>query len=122
MRSMPGVEGLRVSGDGTMIERHFGEAARAHVAEAVGRAESLSRGQIVPAVVEKSDPYPEARFRGALIGAALATAGVLALQLPLTLGELPVAQLAAGVAGGLLALWDPVERLLVGRRAMDQAV
>src|SRR6266498_2179531 len=94
MRSMPGVEGLRVSGDGTMIERHFGEAARAHVAEAVGRAEALSRGQIVPVVVEKSDPYPEARFRGAILGAAIATVAVLALGLPLTAAELPFVQLA----------------------------
>ncbi len=119
---MPGVEGLRVSGDGTMIERHFGEAARAHVAEAVGRAEALSRGQIVPVVVEKSDPYPEARFRGAILGAAIATVAVLALGLPLTAAELPFVQLAAGIAGALVATWDPVERLLSGRRAMGEAV
>jgi putative membrane protein len=104
------------------LERHFGTEARDRIAEAVRRAESLSRGQIVPAVVEKSDAYPEARFRGALLGAALATAVVLELHLPLTLAELPLVQLAAGVLGGLLALWDPVERLLIGRRAMDQAV
>jgi putative membrane protein len=104
------------------IERHFGTQARDRIADAVKRAEALSRGQIVPAVVEKSDAYPEARFRGALIGAAIATAVVLALHLPLTLAELPLVQLAAGIAGGLLALWGPVERLLVGRRGTDQAV
>ncbi len=104
------------------ISRYFDEAARARVTEAVRQAEARSRGQIVPAVVEKSDPYPEARFRGALLGAALATGAVLLLELPLTLGELPVLQVAAGLAGGLLAMWDPLERLLVGRKAMDQAV
>jgi putative membrane protein len=104
------------------VEGYFGAEARDRIAAAVKRAEALSRGQIVPAVVEKSDAYPEARFRGAVLGAAIATAAVLALHLPLTLGELPLVQLAAGIAGGLLALWDPVERLLVGRRAMDQAV
>lgn len=105
-----------------MLERYFGEAARARVAEAVKRAEALSRGQIVPAVVEKSDAYPEVRFRGALIGAALATAAVIAFRLPLSLAELPLVQLAAGIAGVLLARWDPVERVLAGRKAMDEAV
>jgi putative membrane protein len=104
------------------IDATFGEEARARIAQAVKRAEALSRGQIVPAVVEKSDAYPEARFRGALLGAAVATVAVLALRLPLTLAELPIVQLAAGIAGGLLARWDPVERLLAGRAAMDEAV
>jgi putative membrane protein len=104
------------------VVRFFDEAARARVSEAVRRAEAASRGQIVTAVVEKSDPYPEARFRGALLGAALATGAVLLLDLPLTLAELPLLQAAAGLLGGLLAMWDPLERLLVGRKAMDQAV
>ncbi|ABS25135.1 TPM domain-containing protein [Anaeromyxobacter sp. Fw109-5] len=104
------------------IERHFGEDVRTRIAEAVRRAESLSRGQIVPVVVEKSDPYPEARYRGALLLAALATAIVLAFHLPLTVAELPLVQLGAGLAGALLAGWDPVERRLTGARAMDEAV
>jgi len=104
------------------VERLFTEAARARISAAVARAEALSRGQLVPVVVEKSDAYPEARFRGALLGAALATAGVLALDLPLTLVELPLLQLVAGLLGGAAALWDPLERLLVGEKAMAQAV
>ena len=104
------------------VTRFFDDAARARVSEAVRRAEAGSRGQIVPAVVEKSDPYPEARFRGALLGAALATAAVLLLDLPLTLAELPLVQAAAGLLGGLVAMWDPLERWLVGAKAMDQAV
>jgi putative membrane protein len=105
-----------------MLEHHFGQPVQERVAEAVRRAEALSRGQIVPVVVEKSDPYPEARYRGGLLLAALATAGVLATGAPLTLPELPLVQLAAGLAGAALSLWDPIERLLAGRRAMDQAV
>ncbi len=105
-----------------MLEREFDEAARVRVAEAVRRAEALSRGQIVPVVVEKSDPYPEARWRGGLAGAALATVAALALGVPLSAAELPLLQLAAGIAGALVATWDPVERLLAGRRAMDEAV
>jgi putative membrane protein len=105
-----------------MIDRHFDEAARARIAEAVRRAEALSRGQIVPVVVAKSDPYPEVRFRGAIAAAAVATGAVLALHAPLSLVELAILQLAAGIAGALLASWDPVERVLAGGRALDEAV
>ncbi len=105
-----------------MLERYFGEAARKRIAEAVGRAEALSRGQIVPAAVEKSDAYPEARYRGGLLLAAIATGAVVWLPLPLTLAELPLVQIAAGAIGWAVAGWDPLERLLAGRRAMDEAV
>ncbi|HUL60644.1 MAG TPA: hypothetical protein VLU43_15295 [Anaeromyxobacteraceae bacterium] len=104
------------------VDSFFGEQARERVADAVKRAEALSRGQIVPVVVERSDAYPEVRWRGALVLAAAATLAVLALRLPLTLAELPLAQLVAGLAGAGLATWPPVERLLVGRRALDEAV
>jgi len=104
-----------------MIDRHFGEDARARIADAVRRAEALSRGQIVPVVVEKSDPYPEARWRGATAAVAIATGVVLAAHAPLSLVELALLQLAAGVLGALVASWDPVERLLAGRRALDEA-
>jgi putative membrane protein len=103
------------------VDHYFGQDAKTRVAEAVRRAEALSRGQIVPVVVEKSDAYPEARFRGAILAAALATAIVLALRAPLSLAELAVLQLVAGVVGALVAMWDPIERLLVGARAMDEA-
>ena len=103
------------------VDHYFGEDAKARVAEAVRRAEALSRGQIVPVVVEKSDPYPEARFRGAILATALATGIVLAVHPPLSLVELAILQLVAGVAGALVAMWDPIERLLVGARAMDEA-
>ncbi len=104
-----------------MIARFFGPEAQARIAEAVRDAEARSLGQIVPVVVEKSDGYPEARWRGAAVGAALATAAVLGLRLPLTLAELPALQIAAAVAGALLALVDPVERLLAGRHEMALA-
>jgi putative membrane protein len=104
------------------IERHFGDEARARIAEAVKRAESLSRGQIVPVVVAKSDAYPEARFRGAIALAAIVTGVVLGLHLPLSLAELALAQLAAGALGAVVGMWDPVERVLVGERAQDEAV
>ncbi|MGC3997626.1 MAG: TPM domain-containing protein [Anaeromyxobacter sp.] len=98
------------------------EAVRARVAEAVRAAEAGSRGQLVPVVVEKSDAYPETRARGALLLAALATAAVLGLRLPLTLPELVLIQVLAGGLGALLSLWDPLERRLAGARALDEAV
>jgi putative membrane protein len=104
-----------------MLDRHFGDEARTRIAEAVRRAEGLSRGQIVPVVVEKSDPYPEARFRGGIALAALATGLVLLVGAPLSLVELALVQGVAGVLGALLASWDPVERILAGDRAMDEA-
>lgn len=103
------------------VEAQFGEEARARVAEAVRRAEALSRGQIVPVVVGRSDPYPEARWRGGLLGAATVTAVLLA-AVPVAAWELPVFQVVAGGLGALVASWDPVARLLAGRRAMDEAV
>jgi len=104
-----------------MLDELFGADARARIEAAVRDAEARSTGQIVPVVVEKSAGYPEARYRGALLGAALATAAVLALRLPLTLSELPIVQLVAGGLGALVALWDPVERLLAGRAELDLA-
>lgn len=104
-----------------MIDRFFDEAARARIAEAVRKAESLSRGQIVPVVVEKSDAYPEVRFRGALLAAGVATAAALAWGAP-SAAEVVALQLLAGIAGALVAAWDPVERLLAGTKAMDEAV
>ncbi len=104
-----------------MVKRFFGEDARARIEAAVRDAEARTTGEIVPVVVEKSSGYPEARYRGALLGAALATAIVLALHLPLTLAELPLVQLAAGAVGALVALWDPAERLLAGRVELELA-
>ena len=104
------------------IQEAFGPEARQRIADAVKRAEALSRGQLVPVVVEKSDPYGEVRYRGALLAAALATGVALAIPYPLTLGELVLLQVAAGIAGALLSAWDPLERFLAGRRMQAQAV
>lgn len=103
-----------------MIDRYFDEAARARIADAVRQAESLSRGQIVPVVVEKSDAYPEVRFRGALLLAGAATAAAL-LWGAVSAAELAVLQLVAGALGAVVAAWDPVERALAGSRAMEEA-
>jgi len=104
------------------MSSQFGPEVQARIAEAVRRAEGLSRGEIVPVVVEKSDPYGEVPHRGALLAVALATAAALATSFPLTLGELVLIQVVAGLLGALAARWDPVERFLAGRRTMQEAV
>jgi putative membrane protein len=105
-----------------VLERWFDEAARARVAEAVRMAEAGSRGQVVPVVVARSDRYPEARLRGALLGAATVTAILLLSTLPVTLGELPLAQLGGAVLGWAASWLAPLERLLVGTHHLEQEV
>jgi putative membrane protein len=104
------------------ISKQFDPEVQARIAQAVKRAEALSRGQIVPVVVEKSDSYGEVGHRGALVAAALATAVAIGVPYPLTLGELALIQLAAGLLGAVVARWDPVERFLAGRRTMQEMV
>lgn len=104
-----------------MIDRYFKPEDRARIEAAVRTAEGRSRGEIVPVVVEKCDGYPEARFRGAFIAVGLATIAVLVSGAPLTLAELALVQLGAGLLGGLVALWDPVERILAGRAERELA-
>ena len=104
-----------------MLGEHFDAAARARIEAAVRAAEAQSHGQIVPVVVAKSAGYPEARWRGALLLAAAATLAAVALHLPLSLAELALLQLVAGGVGALVALWDPLERVLAGRAELDLA-
>jgi len=103
------------------LERFFGTEAQARVAQAVRDAEARSTGQIVPVVVERSARYPEARWMGAVLLAALATAVAEVSRTGLGATELPFLQMAAAALGWLLANQGPVERLLAGRHAMDEA-
>ena len=104
----------------------FDEGARARIAAAVARAEALSRGQLVPVVVARSEHYHAAHYRVAIVAGALATAVALglahALDWPIGLLELPFIQLAAGLLGGALSGWPPLERRFLGRRTMAEAV
>ncbi len=104
------------------LDRQFPEAAQGRIAEAVKRAESRSTGQIVPVVVERSQPYEEVRWIAAVVGAALGTGvGELAPFVD-TFARLIALQVAGGLLGYLVGRFGPVERLLAGRRHMDDAV
>jgi len=104
------------------LERHFPKDAQERIAAAVRRAEQASTGQVVPVVVERSEPYEEARWIAAVIGAALATALVEALVPDPTVTEVLVFQVLLGVAGWFTGRLAPVERLLAGRRHQEEAV
>lgn len=104
------------------LDRHFPQEAQDRIAAAVRRAESSSTGQVVPVVVERSEPYEEARWIAAVIGAALATALVELVVDDPGVTEVLVFQVVAGVVGWLVGRLAPVERLLAGRRHQAQAV
>jgi putative membrane protein len=104
------------------LDRHFPKETQERIAAAVRRAESASTGQIVPVVVERSEPYEEARWIAAVIGAALATALVELLVKGPSVTEVLVLQWLLGVVGWFIGRLAPVERLLAGRRHQEEAV
>lgn len=103
-----------------LLDRHLSDDDLERVRRAVEAAEERSAGEIVPYVVEASDDYEAAAWKGAALGAL---AGVLAAVLvhrlggywgggPLVWGLLPAA--AGAAAGFLAAAWAlPVRRWLV---------
>ncbi len=103
------------------LDRHFPKDTQERIAAAVRRAEQASTGQVVPVVVERSEPYEEARWIAAVIGAALATAMVELLLDP-SVTEVVVFQMLFGVVGWFVGRLAPVERLLAGRRHQEEAV
>jgi len=104
------------------LDRQFPKEAQERIAAAVRRAESTSTGQVVPVVVERSEPYEEARWIGAVVGAALATMAVELLVEDPAVAEVLLFQVLAGVVGWLVGRFPAVERLLAGRRHQEQAV
>jgi putative membrane protein len=97
----------------------FDEQDRLVVHEAITRAEKKTVGEILPVVVERSDPHPGANWMSALccvlIGSAL-TAAWLPWDSP---AVMLLSQLGMGVLGfGLAALLPGFKRLFIsGRRA-----
>jgi putative membrane protein len=104
------------------FDRQFSKETQERIAAAVRRAESTSTGQVVPVVVERSEPYEEARWIAAVVGAALATALVELLVEAPTVAEVLLFQVLAGVVGWLAGRLPAVERLLAGRRHQELAV
>ena len=102
------------------------EAERRRVADAVAEAEAGLSAEIVPAVWERSSPYPETVWGGAASASALASAALFLRDLydpswlPLTTQVLAVP--AAGLLGAALGRWcAPLQRLLIGDRRMRES-
>jgi putative membrane protein len=105
------------------IDKVFDAGAQQRVKAAVQAAEAQTRGQIVPAVVARSGHYPEAGLRGAIAGAALFTGLAVLVDREMPLRDLVLIQLAGLALGSaLVAVFRPLERLLIGRQALAAAV
>jgi putative membrane protein len=96
-------------------------AAKARVEAAVRAAEAKSEGQIVPVVVGRSVPHGEAIYRAGLLGAALTTALLISLHPEISPLLFVSIQGAGLLLGFLAAQLSPIERLLLGRRALESA-
>ena len=109
--------------------RHlFSDADLEAIREATAEAEAKTSGEIVPYLVERLDEHPEARAKGAVLGALAVSfaagalhafgdfwggAGVTWITLPTIAGVL---------LGWAIAGWAPLGRRLVDDEVMDRRV
>ena len=104
------------------LDRQFPAEAQERIAAAVRQAEARSTGQVVPVVVERSEPYEEARSIAAVVAAGAGHRLVELLRWEPTIAELFALQILGGVLGWLAGRLAPVERLLAGKRHQERAV
>jgi len=111
------------------VARLFSKTDRDRIRSAVAEAEARTSGEIVPYVVEQSDTYEYAEWRGgALSGIATATTfaalhELTTLWLPLNFAGLILVTIVAFVAGMLLVRFIlPLKRLLAGGSEIDHRV
>ena len=110
----------------------FSETERQRIQEAVAEAEARTSGEIVPYIVDRSDRYDVATWRGAALGALCALAAGLLLSIVYDgwglawlyahWGTTLLATLG-GTAGALFGTYVPaLTRLLAGAERLDQTV
>lgn len=106
-------------------DRFFSPADLEAIRTAVQEAEARTSGEIVPYVVERSDEYPTAAWKGAALGALLGPMVALALHRWTDLWGWPLGIWIAlpaplgGAVGYLLALLGPVRRWMAGEPTLD---
>jgi putative membrane protein len=107
-------------------DRFFTQADLDAVQAAVREAEARTSGEIVPYVVEQSDEYPTAVWKGAALGALLAPVLALAVHLWSSVWGIPLAWWIAlpapigGAAGYLLTAFVPaVRRWMAGAAVLE---
>lgn len=107
----------------------FSESERKRIEEAVEHAERLTSGEIVPFVVEHSDPYDDAAWKGGLLSAFLAVSGLLAVDRlsgwwwSPGLAAVAITVVGGSVVGMLMSYFiTPLRRFLAGRAVLDRRV
>jgi putative membrane protein len=111
------------------VSRRFSEQDLARIKRAVEDAEKKTSGEIVPYVVEQSDDYERAAWRGASAAGGLAILVFLALRtwtvlwLPFTLPVVLAVIVAAFGTGMVLTHFIPLlKRLFAGRALLRRRV
>lgn len=111
------------------VAQLFSEADRKRIQAAVIEAEGRTSGEIVPYIVERSDGYEAAEWRGgAICGGAVAILfaalhRLTDIWLPLNFAGLVAVSIVAFLAGMLLVRFIPaLMRLLSGRELMTHHV
>ena len=111
------------------VARHFSQQDLLRIRQAVQDAELKTSGEIVPFIVEQSDGYERAVWRGASAAGALAVLAFFAvhfftpLWLPFRLPAVLAAMMAAFCAGMALTQFvHPVKRLFAGPALMQKRV
>ncbi len=105
-------------------DRFFTQADLDAIQAAVREAEEKTSGEIVPYVVDRSDEYAAATWKGAALGAILAAFVALAIHLWSNVWGIPIdwwIALPAPLGGGLgyvFSLWPPVRRWMVGEETL----
>ncbi|MFY9821647.1 MAG: hypothetical protein WAM82_09695 [Thermoanaerobaculia bacterium] len=110
-------------------DRFFSEADREAIRATVREAESRTSGEIVPCVVDRSDEYASAAWKGAAMGALLAPLVALAVYRWTNIWGIPLAYWIAlpaplgGAAAYLLAAFvSPIRRWLAGGHVLEARV
>src|SRR6185295_7894052 len=93
-------------------DRFFSQADLDAVQAAVREAELRTSGEIVPYVVDQSDTYPSAAWKGSALGALLAPLVALAVYLWTSIWGIPLAW--------WIALLPPVRRWMAGDQVLEE--
>jgi putative membrane protein len=109
--------------------KYFTPEAREKIIRAVAEAERQTSGEIVPYIVESSDDYDEAQWRGVSL-VLVVTIALLSfwlryseMWLPIGCFEIIGISLLLGLISALLIQWvSPLKRLFAGRDLMKRRV
>lgn len=106
-------------------DHFFSQADLDAIQTAVRDAEARTSGEIVPYVVERSDEYQNAIWKGAALGALLGPMVALAIYRWSDVWGIPIGvwiavpALVGGAIGYLLSLLDAVRRWMAGAETLD---